>query len=161
MPKKVCSSCKTEKPLADFSKQKSNPDGYKYKCKSCQSKRTKELRNLDPKRYNSYSKKYREANIEKYAEWRYKTRHGITKTEMFTLLKEQGDACLICKTKDPGIKGWVIDHDHSCCGDINSCNKCRRGILCSSCNTMLGFAKDNIGVLAKAVEYLEEYERSK
>ena len=121
MPVKVCSSCKEQKEISAFSKQSSNPDGYKYKCKSCQSKRTKELRNLDPKKYRIYSKKYREINIEKYAEWRYKTRHGITKTEMLAILEEQGNICLFCKTNDPGVKGWVIDHDHSCCGDINSC----------------------------------------
>lgn len=157
---KICSTCKKEKDIALFSKQSSNPDGLKYKCKSCQSIRSKELREANPDKYNLYSAKYRKANKEKYAEWRFKKRHGISK-ENAALELNFDDGCKICGTKDFGTEGWVIDHDHSCCGKLNTCNKCRRGILCEPCNKMLGFAKDNKEVLAKAVEYLEEYERSK
>ena len=33
---KVCSKCKTEKPLADFGKHSRNADGLRYQCKSCE-----------------------------------------------------------------------------------------------------------------------------
>ena len=35
MEKKVCSKCKEEKELCDFSKLTSSKDGYKHECKLC------------------------------------------------------------------------------------------------------------------------------
>jgi hypothetical protein len=32
---KICSKCKVEKPLSDFSKRKSRPSGYSACCKMC------------------------------------------------------------------------------------------------------------------------------
>jgi len=32
-----------------------------------------------------------------------------------------------------------------------------RGILCSSCNRMIGFAKDSPSILASAIKYLHKY----
>ena len=157
---KKCWSCGIEKPLVEFNKETQQKDGHARTCKVCRSENRKKLRELNPERFNAYSKKYRKANPEKYAEWRFKSRHGITRAEALVELEvEKG--CRICGVTDFGNEGWVIDHDHSCCGKLNTCNKCRRGILCEPCNKMLGFAKDNIEVLTKAVEYLEEYERSK
>jgi hypothetical protein len=40
-----------------------------------------------------------------------------------------------------------VDHDHST-GKV-------RGLLCQSCNTLLGTAKDNISLLYKSIKYLE------
>lgn len=39
---------------------------------------------------------------------------------------------------------------------VDHCHKSHkfRGFLCSSCNKMLGFAKDDIGVLRAAIRYL-------
>ena len=36
---KICSNCKLEKPLNEFSKEKSNKDGYTYNCKVCRNKK--------------------------------------------------------------------------------------------------------------------------
>lgn len=34
---KICNTCKTEKPLTEYHKDKRPPDGVSYRCKSCQS----------------------------------------------------------------------------------------------------------------------------
>lgn len=47
-----------------------------------------------------------------------------------------------------------IDHDHDCCPGSGSCGNCIRGVLCPPCNLMLGQARDNVAVLAGAIEYL-------
>lgn len=74
-----------------------------------------------------------------------KYRHGLTIGEFDKLPK----MCQICGSK----RKLVIDHDHNCCPTI-SCGKCVRGVLCSRCNTMLGFALDSVTRLENAIGYL-------
>ena len=40
--KKVCASCKKEKEITEFSKDKHQKDGYTYSCKECRNKRYNE-----------------------------------------------------------------------------------------------------------------------
>lgn len=61
--------------------------------------------------------------------------------------------CGICGTKHPGKKGWCLDHDHNCCS--TGCPKCVRGLLCGCCNLGLGFFKDNIDNLQRAIEWVK------
>lgn len=35
----------------------------------------------------------------------------------------------------------VIDHNHGCCAGERSCGACIRGVLCSRCNTMVGYVE--------------------
>jgi hypothetical protein len=74
------------------------------------------------------------------------------------LLSDQGGRCAICGTDDPGRNrvSFCVDHDHACCPGNVSCGKCIRGLLCDSCNRMLGTAKDNPKILLSAVSYLEK-----
>ncbi len=65
------------------------------------------------------------------------------------ILVKQGGGCGICGTTKT-VKGQgrlQIDHSHDN-GEV-------RGILCSDCNLALGHAKDDIKILAAAVQYLE------
>lgn len=61
--------------------------------------------------------------------------------------------CPICgKYSIPGVTAnIVIDHDHK--------NGTARQWICDSCNTGLGRFKDDVKILAKAIEYLEKYEK--
>lgn len=69
-------------------------------------------------------------------------------------LKEtQNNSCAICKTPSASIphstfkyNPLVIDHDHST-GEV-------RGLLCPTCNALLGHAKDNVAILKGAIAYL-------
>jgi hypothetical protein len=59
----------------------------------------------------------------------------------------QGGSCKICKTHESNLKRKLfVDHCHTT-GSV-------RGLLCQSCNTMIGNAKDNILVLQAAINYL-------
>jgi hypothetical protein len=83
-----------------------------------------------------------------------KSRHNISSNDFKEMFEEQGSCCMICgNTSAPG-NGWHLDHDHKCCPGSYSCGGCLRGILCSSCNVGLGFFRDNINSLQKAIEYL-------
>lgn len=89
---------------------------------------------------------YRTANKEKILSLRKFREHGLSATELDALFNGQNKKCAICGTTQ--FNGWgpTIDHDHTT-GRI-------RGILCSTCNTMLGHAKDSIFILKSAIQYL-------
>lgn len=79
-------------------------------------------------------------------------RHGSHRLHAYSLaphqyramIAAQGGHCALCPA-DLSL-GDHIDHDHAT-GKV-------RGILCPSCNLMLGFARDNPDILTAAVGYL-------
>lgn len=85
-------------------------------------------------------------------------RHGLTRAQKEEIARAQG-GCAICGRDDPGAKGWAVDHDRQCCPGELSCIQCRRGVLCSWCNSALGYARDNPAVLRRMADYLESKDR--
>ena len=81
---------------------------------------------------------------------KYKREYGITIEDYDEMLEAQGGRCAICRTDKPGGSGkrFAVDHCHE--------SKKVRGILCQSCNTALGHFKDNVLILEKAIDYLNE-----
>lgn len=108
-----------------------------------ESSRKSRLREMsDPEKRDKISKRNR-------AHW-LNRQYGISTEEHASILSRQGNACAICKSPNSGFyRGWHTDHDHIT-GMV-------RGILCASCNHMLGKAKDNVGILAAAIEYLNNF----
>ena len=75
--------------------------------------------------------------------------YGIDINRYNQILESQNYACAICGSTETGGKGkkhFSVDHCHT--------TKKVRGLLCKSCNIMLGEAKDNTRILSKAIEYL-------
>lgn len=72
---------------------------------------------------------------------------GITKVAFDAMLAKQGGRCAVCRTDDPGAKGWACDHDHDT-GLV-------RGALCNSCNLGIGILKDDPARLRAAADYVE------
>lgn len=80
--------------------------------------------------------------------------YGLTWDEGFKLFSRQHcDAC------GDLLRQGTIDHDHSCCPGEGSCGKCVRGVLCGSCNKMLGYARDDPERLQAAISYLRRVRR--
>jgi len=82
-----------------------------------------------------------------------KTKYGISLRQYNKLLGKQQGLCAICGQPEVMVrKGKVqnlsVDHCHST-GRV-------RGLLCSSCNPMLGLSREDISILAKAITYLED-----
>ena len=66
------------------------------------------------------------------------------------LVNQQEGKCLICGiTTEENGKDFAVDHCHKS-GNI-------RGALCNNCNTGIGNFQDNTELLAKAIEYLKEF----
>ncbi len=76
-------------------------------------------------------------------------RFGITPEQYYELLELQGGVCKIC-----GNLRLASNQDRM---GIDHCHKEEkiRGILCNWCNSGLGQFGDNIDLLKKAIEYLE------
>ena len=112
----------------------------------------KEYREKNKEQIATYVKKYREENKEeitiKKEEYRLKSKYGITLTENNVLLQKQNNKCKICLVEFSNVTPNV-DHCHI----TNEV----RGILCGPCNRGLGIFKDDIKVLTKAINYLEEH----
>lgn len=81
-------------------------------------------------------------------------KYGITPERIDEMYDEQDGRCAVCRT--PIGADCHIDHDHECCAGYRSCGECVRGLLCNSCNLMLGMAKDSIPTLLAAAEYLQK-----
>lgn len=80
------------------------------------------------------------------ARTRQLTRFGITPDDFMWLFEQQGGVCaLCCRAESRSDPRWsetiwtlAVDHDHGHCGNDRACKECIRGLLCASCNTMLG-----------------------
>lgn len=77
-------------------------------------------------------------------------RRLVTKEQFEAMLLAQASLCAICREAftDTGKTRLEVDHDHQT-GFI-------RGVLCGSCNRGIGSLKDDIVLLKKAIEYLED-----
>ena len=131
---RVCTTCGVEYPLTPefFIREKRRGLGLRPQCKSCN---------------REYHRKYQ---TEHYAKKRSAKNAGISVAEYDKILDEQNGRCAICGTLPSGKKSFAIDHDHET-GKI-------RGLLCTRCNPMLGFAQDSREILLKAVEYLLKHQ---
>lgn len=129
---KRCSKCKKIKPIEDFCKVKSGKLGRHHYCRNCLSLSHK-------KSYRSNKDKYRN----NYVQWKY----GLSVGEYNALLTQQEDKCAICGNHFKSKRTTLIDHCHAS-GKI-------RGLLCPSCNNLLGASKDNIHILEQAINYLK------
>jgi hypothetical protein len=87
----------------------------------------------------AYRQRRRASNA---ASWR-KHKYGLSPKEYYALVARQGGACAICRK----IKPLCVDHCHLT-GEV-------RGLLCSTCNSALGFWGDSPIVVRRALKYLE------
>ena len=161
MQSKVCTTCKIEHPLDFFPYDKTKPTLYKSNCKDCCREIRRRSRQKRPEVYRRIAKNYGLRDPERLKNNRLKSAHKITVEQFKQILAEQGNVCKICKQSNNEERGYVVDHDHNCCPKNKSCDKCRRGIICQSCNKTLGFAKDNPEILQNAIDYLLTFERNK
>ena len=98
---------------------------------------------------NGWCRKCSICSIRKY---QYKKRYGISLVEYNNLFMSQNGCCKICgihQTADS--RKFAVDHNHKT-GQI-------RGLLCASCNSGLGYFKDNTTILENAITYIKQTSR--
>ena len=131
---KICKACFVEKPLELFSKGQG-----KYKklnvCRICDA----QARN---KRYWAMTPEQHEVSKEAQRVREYKRIYGLNDSIALSLAKCRVGDCKICSK----LTKLVVDHCHK--------TNMVRGLICDSCNKMLGHSFDNPDTLMKAVHYL-------
>lgn len=116
----------------------------------------KEKKNANAKAYyqshkeeaSKYRKKWIKENPDKRFEYHLiKTYFGMTLNQYNELFNKQCGCCAICGAHPIGKRRMLhVDHDHN--------TGKTRGLLCHTCNILLGGAKDNVDILYKAIDYL-------
>lgn len=66
--------------------------------------------------------------------------YGVSKDQWDAMFAAQDGACALCCESSPERR-LGVDHEHACCGANNACPKCIRGLLCDTCNRMIGLAE--------------------
>lgn len=100
-------------------------------CKSCE-RSLKECNNKERTRRN------------KYLIYTY----GITLYDYEEMINFQEGKCLICNR----IETLVVDHNHKLSKEHP---EFVRGLLCNQCNVGLGYFKDDVKVMKRAIDYLK------
>jgi hypothetical protein len=81
-------------------------------------------------------------------------KYKLTKEQYCEMVKAQEHKCATCHRYTEKLE---VDHDHRCCPGKKSCGKCTRKLLCSGCNSALGWVRDDILVLENLISYLKSY----
>ena len=83
-----------------------------------------------------------------------RTKYGLTLDQYNEILVLQEGVCAICGNPEHSLdrrgftKPLFVDHDHD--------TKKVRGLLCSKCNTALGYFEQDITRIQIAIQYLED-----
>lgn len=126
-------------------------------CKDAVAARMRAFNQANPELKREKAKAEYQRNRDTYAEQNLRGKHGLTIQQYETLLAAQGGGCAICGSTNAGGRWgerFHVDHDHNCCPSRKSCDKCRRGLLCSPCNVGLGAFADDPDRLLAAAAYL-------
>jgi hypothetical protein len=136
---KRCSACKRKLPIIEYPKDSSRKDGLSYKCRKCQNAVNKKSY-FDHLQQRLAQYKHYDQTVKLYKKF------SITPEEWDKLYSEQNGRCKICgKHQIEEGKRLAVDHNHLT-GRI-------RGLLCTSCNTKLGWLENN---LSQVTAYLNE-----
>ena len=80
--------------------------------------------------------------------------YSLTPGQYAALYAYQGGKCAICQRATGVRKRLAVDHDHSCCNGPTSCGRCVRGLLCGTCNKILGHLRDDPAAFIRGWTYL-------
>src|SRR4051794_38770493 len=73
----ICAQCLVKKSIDEFGKNKNQPGGKHYYCKSCTRERSKKNRTNNPDYYKSYREEHRQDLINYSKEYRRRNRKKI------------------------------------------------------------------------------------
>lgn len=98
-----------------------------------------------------HRKQHQYQRLERHIERKYYLQkvYGITQHDYDRMLRIQNDCCAICTKR---LK-LFIDHDHS--------SNVIRGLLCNKCNSLIGYADEDVRILQNAILYINKHKHKK
>jgi hypothetical protein len=127
MKTKICTNCGTEREIEEFQPNTRYKGGFSTWCKRCHKSASTKSRKICAERDPDYHKN------------NALRKHGMTAESYSANLEEQGGHCALCPATTSKGERLGVDHDHNVCPGKYACDKCRRGLLCSTCNSRLGY----------------------
>jgi hypothetical protein len=133
---KKCSKCGELKPLESFRFRNKTLNKRHSKCNVCYSEYQKY-------RWDNNINGARDKGRNASRKYNYEQRYNAPGEVIDRLMKDKNGNCEICGTE----KELFVDHCHN--------SDKYRGLLCRSCNLMLGYARDNMDTLIAGANYLK------
>jgi len=130
---KICKRCLTLQPLTNFHRNHTTKDGRINFCKPCSKIKSKPYKDAYYERNKQLVKDRGKSKAYKCTPEEYHERMATSKV------------CEICGNST----NLCYDHDHSTMEF--------RGVLCSNCNSGIGFLGDTLESITRAKAYLEVY----
>jgi hypothetical protein len=178
---KTCSKCHATKPPEEFYSHPTTSDRLSGWCRKCTCAERKRAQLADPEGHRARAKAWYWANRERAIarttrsrrKWtaEQKARHrevnfashlrrkyGVTREWWETQQAAQNGRCALCgevpTIRIPGTKRtkaspWVVDHNHAT-GAV-------RELLCTRCNTLVGFIETAPHLTESALQYLRRH----
>ena len=154
---KRCTKCGKEFPATNeyFWIQIKGKFGVHSRCKKCAREIKKEYRKNNGEKVRSQQRAWAKANPDRKREHLIKCLYGISIEQYMYVLEKQNGVCAICgkeethKDTNGNIRPLAIDHSHKT-GEV-------RGLLCQSCNALLGYSREDKDVLLSTIDYIEKY----
>lgn len=151
---KRCSKCGRTKSHDQFNKNKRSKDGLGHWCRVCSAAASKASRE---KKVDDYRAKARIYAANNPREWTPTTRDearerrllryfGLDVSAYNGMLILQDYRCAICRCDYYPSKPLSVDHRHS--------DGLIRGLLCSKCNSAIGYLLDDPNLFARVGSYL-------
>jgi len=140
---KTCTKCNEARVISQFWRDRRSRDGRAARCKTCRSAGHKARRRANPDKERERNRRRYQANKTRERERHTLRKYGVSLADYDAMLVAQNGACAVCKS--PASKTLDIDHDHAS-GRV-------RGLLCTSCNRMIGHAGDDAERLLAAATY--------
>lgn len=128
---KRCSTCRKDRPLSEFDKDKSKRDGLKTQCKICRKER------------------WRRGHHGKYRKEKY---YDLQRGEWDRRIQEQENRCPACFRTFSPDRIAVPDHCHEC--------RETRHLLCRQCNSAAGLCSDSPTTLLRLARMVREHRKS-
>jgi hypothetical protein len=156
---RTCSKCGLEKDENQYIRRANG--NLRRECKTCKTIMNKQWYIKNKDHYKTHNKEYYKAHQEHLVQYRrdyvekfrteiFARTYNITPEEYHKIVADSNNICAICRKKcaGHGYEELHIDHDHDT-GLV-------RGMLCFTCNSGIGFLKDNMDLLASAIIYLTD-----
>lgn len=146
---KRCYICKVMTPREEFTGNRNKEDGLGSYCKRCSLEKSTKWRAENPEKASQMVKNWRERNPNHRRNQLLTRKYGIDLEDYDWMFEQQEGKCAIC-----GAEKGTSHRDNLFIDHIEG-TLIVRGLLCSTCNSGIGFLNHSTDTLKAAIAYLE------